>query len=146
MSGIIFYYEDSDIDVWSGKNLDAWNYAAKIGEIDSLIVINKTDQELKNPNVSLNFKVINDISELKVEGLTVALRCPWESEKGDSLWEFNHDVNWYIIGPAAGWNSVKSEYKNFDYNIHIPQGNKIATHSIHVATTVMFDRYNKLNN
>jgi hypothetical protein len=146
MAGIIFYYEEPDVDVWSGKNLDAWNYALQIaGDFTNIIIINKTDQILQTPNGAFNFQVINDISELNVEGTVCRLACPWEDLEMTSLWDFNHNTDWYIIGPASGWNQVAPEHKNFDMNVCLPQNGKFATHSVHVFTVVAFDRYNKLN-
>ena len=44
MSGLVFYFENNDIDVWSGRkmDLDAWNYNCKIGNINDVIIVNKS--------------------------------------------------------------------------------------------------------
>lgn len=128
MAGICFYFEESDVDVWSGKNLDAWNYAAKAaGDIDKMIVINRTSQEIKTPDADLDFKVVSELPELEN---SVKICCPWKG--GISLWEYDHSADWYIFGPSEGWDSG---------DVHIPTAGRGALHSVHAATVVMCHRY-----
>lgn len=134
MAGICFYFESSDIDVWSGKNLDAWLYACNIaGDIDQMIVINKTDQEIKTPSQALDFSVVKELPVLKN---AIYLTPP--SRGGKSLWDYAHDADWYVFGPADGWAEAQGP------QIHIPHSGNIHIHAVHVATTVMFDRYRRL--
>jgi len=131
MAGICFFFEDSDVDVWSGKDLDAWNYAIKAaGDVDNMIVVNKTDQYLQSPDVNLGFQVVNELPEL--ENATF-IKCPWDSGENISLWDFDHNTDWYVFGPASGWGGVDG--------VCIPQNGIGACHSVHIATTVMFHRY-----
>ena len=131
MAGLCFFFEDPDVDVWSGKDLDAWNYAAKLaGDIDKMVVINKTDQVITSPDRALDFTVLKDLPDFDD---AVYLTPPWH--KSNSLWNFDHDVDWYVFGPAAGW-AFES-----DNMICIPQHGMGAVHSVHAATTVMFHRY-----
>lgn len=48
--GVCFYFEDNDVDVWSGRSidLDAWNYAIKAaGDIKDVVIINRTNENLR---------------------------------------------------------------------------------------------------
>ena len=141
MTGLVFYYQDSDVDVWSGKNLDAWNYAASAaGDIDSMIVINETDQVLNTPNSSLSFQVVEEMPSL--EGHVTQVVCPWEIVPKTSMGNFDHDTDWYLFGPAQGWGNPRPEAQVY---LTIPQSGMGACHSVHVATAVMYDRYAKAN-
>lgn len=132
MAGLCFYFEPEDIDVWSGKNLDAWNYAAKVaGDIDKMIVVNKTSQDIPSPDKSIDFKVVSDLPDLD---RACYLTPPWHD--GISMWEFDHDADWYVFGPASGWRSRPG-----DNMVVIPQAGQGAVHSVHAATAVMFHRY-----
>jgi len=140
MAGICFFYEDSDVDVWSGHNLDAWNYAIKAsGGINKIIVVNKTDQVLNTPDGNLDFQVV---SELPILEDAIYLVCPWEAnESSISLWDYDHSADWYIFGPARGW---VSEPREKAQTIHIPQSGIGALHSVHIASVVMMHRYKVL--
>ncbi len=141
-SGIVFFFEENDIDVWSGRriDLDAWNYAIKVGgNIDKVIVINKTQETLQTFDADVDFQVVTEIPVLN--GSVAQIVCPWEDTPviKQSLWDFNHDVDWYFYGPAHGWQN------NYFANIFltIPQNGMGACHSIHINTVIMFDRYKK---
>ena len=139
MSGICFYFENSDVDVWSGKDLDAWNYACKIGGgIDSVIVINRTDQILTPFDVSMNFHVVKTIDEARalMQGDVTQMVCPWEAIDKAEIQHFDHQTDWYVFGPASGW------YGNHfgDTLLTLPQHGVGAAHAVHVATAVMFFR------
>jgi hypothetical protein len=139
MAGLVFYYQDSDIDVWSGHNLDAWNYAASAaGSIDKMIVINQTDQVVNTPNASLEFRLVEEMPVL--EGHKTLVVCPWEIAPKVSLANFDHDTDWYVFGPAQGWGNP---LPSADAYLTIPQAGQGACHSVHVATAIMYDRYSK---
>ena len=132
MAGICFFFEPYEIDVWSGKDLDAWNYAVKVsGDIDRMIVVNKTFLEIPSPDKAMEFQVVK---ELPVLGNAVFFTPPWH--EAEPLWSFDHDVDWYVFGPAAGWGAQPP-----DRMVSIPQAGLGAVHSVHAATTVMFHRY-----
>ena len=136
MVGIVFYFEDSDIDVWSGKNLDAWNYACKVaGDVTDMIVINKTDQTIKTPDATMNFQVVDELPDLT--GNLCYVACPWDQIPTlKPITEYNHQtVDWYIFGPADGWGTSIEE------GCFLPQSGRGACHSVHIATAVMFYRY-----
>ena len=135
MAGICFFFEPSDVDVWSGKDLDAWNYAIKLaGDIDRMIVVNKTEQTIQSPDRALDFSVVDTLPELEN---ACYLTPPWK--ESESMWDFDHNVDWYVFGPASGWAEAPGKM------ICIPQAGLGAPHSVHVATTVMFHRYHVRN-
>lgn len=139
MTGICFFFEPSDVDVWSGKNLDAWNYAIKAaGDIDKMIVINKTDQTIKSPDKTLDFQVVDKIPILPNAYI---LTTPWDLENQSiSLWDCDHQCDWYIFGPASGWQGVLPSMDG-EINVSIPQSGLGALHSVHIASAVMLHRY-----
>jgi hypothetical protein len=56
-----------------------------------------------------------------------------------SLWDFNHQTDWYVFGPAGGWTVTENR-------VYVPQQNhSIALHALHVVETVMFHRYKVLS-
>ena len=137
MVGIVFYFENPDVDVWSGKNLDAWNYACKVaGDVTDMIVVNKTLADIKTPDAELNFQVVSELPELT--GNVCYLACPWNIiSKLAPLQECNHQTtDWYVFGPADGWGADQLETGYF-----LPQAGHGACHSVHIATAVMFHRY-----
>jgi hypothetical protein len=134
MAGLCFYFEDADVDVWSGKNLDAWNYAAKAaGDIDRMIVINRTDQLISPPDADLTqFEVLSELPSLE---RAVYLVGPSQAGlDAASLWSFDHDVDWYVFGPASGWEPGHPR-------LHVPQAGIGALHAVHIASVVMLHRY-----
>lgn len=141
MAGICFYFEENDVDVWSGRDIDfdAWNYAIKAaGDITDVIVINKTTKELQTLDASLNFSVVQELPQLT--GNIATICCPWNTDNGVSLWEFDHTgVDWYLFGPAAGWNP------NVNGGVYVPQNGYGALHSTHIASIVLLHRYGALN-
>lgn len=140
MVGICFYFEDNDTDVWSGRriDLDAWNYAAKAaGDIDEMIVINRTNNTLTTPDGNMAFQVVDEPPTLS--GHIAHICCPWDKmREAVPLWKFDHKVDWYVFGPANGWQH------EVDVGVYVPQAGQAALHSTHVASTVMFHRYRTL--
>lgn len=142
MSGVIFYYEDKDADVWSGhptQTLDAWNYACKLSDIDSVIIINKTDDVL-NFNLEFDVQIVKELPE--ITGTIAQIVCPWDFEDTISVWDFDHQIDWYILGPSCGWN--KKELS--DTKITIPCPSRAALHSVHAFSIVSAHRYEVINN
>lgn len=150
MAGICFFFESYDIDVWSGRriDLDAWNYACKAaGDIDRIVVVNRTASKISTPDRRINFECIqpsmtgDPIQDLpKFEGKVAYVCCPWDTaNEMVSLWEFDHDVDWYVFGPASGWRG-----KIEGLGLYIPQAGQAATHSVHVASTILMHRYSKV--
>jgi hypothetical protein len=136
--GICFFFEGSDADVWSGKDLDAWNYAIKVaGDIDKMIVINTTANPNQAPDVLLDFQEVAMLAEAEalMTGSIMYLTCPWDPGNQQSIAGHDHAVDWYVFGPAQGWaNDQRDGY-------YLPQAGHGAVHSVHAATAVMFHRF-----
>lgn len=137
--GIVFYFESYDKDVWSGRkiDLDAWNYNCKIAGIKKVIIVNKTYTELSSFDKDMDIQIVSEMPEL--DGHVTQLVCPWENTPSEKieLWDFNHDTDWYVFGPADGW--VNNHFG--DSYVTIPQNGIGAHHSVFVANTVMFHRF-----
>ena len=142
MVGLVFYFEDNDIDVWSGKDfdLDAWNYNCKISGINKVIIINKTTQILRPFDVSMDIEIVSELPLLT--GHTTQLVTNTDNCIKTDLWGFNHQTDWYIIGPAAGWGG---EFFG-DTLLTIPQIGSGDHHSVFIGATVMFHRNYIINN
>ncbi len=140
MAGIIFYYEGRS--VWSTKrDLDAWNYACKIGGIDKAIIINETDEDIQTFDADMDIQIVKELPE--IEGTVAQLVCPWENTTKEmvSLWEFDHKVDWYAFGKDnPGWHG--NHYA--DIMLTIPVINNAVTHSIFIAPVVMYHRVHTL--
>ena len=152
MAGICFYFEDYDVDVYSGRriDLDAWNYAIQSGgqDMDTLLMLNRTTQKITSPNSRLSFSTLDDTSKVVVPELegTVAYFCPPPDPRvAETLWDFDHNVDWYCFGPSGGF---KFEPKPGDRVVGIPLGPVDLAgvvpgqiHSVHTASIVMAHRY-----
>lgn len=144
MAGICFFFESYDTDVWSGHNLDAWIYACKAaGDIDRIIVINKTKQKVPRPDLSLGYDEVKSIEEAIeiMDGHITQIVCPWDFEKTEELWSYDHNTDWYIFGPATGW--VRKDVG--DAKVTVPQAGIGACHSVHIATVILMNRFGVLN-
>jgi len=138
MVGIVFYFENYDIDIFSGREIDlsAWNNVCKIANIKKAIIINKTYNKIIPFDADMDIKIVNEFPELT--GKITQLVCPWEETPTEKieLWDFDHDTDWYIFGPASGW----KEYYGNKF-ITIPQHGYGASHALHVATTIAYHRF-----
>ena len=142
MAGIVFYFEDNDKDVWSGRNidLDAWNYNCKIGGIDKAIVVNLTHQNLITFDGNMDITFVDEMPSLI--GNITQLVTPNEVAEATSLYEFNHQTDWYVFGPASGWRG--NHFANTF--LTIPESTPIYHHSVFVGATVMYHRDKVINN
>lgn len=135
--GVCFYFEDNDVDVWSGRSidLDAWNYAIKAaGDIKDVVIINRTNENLRTLDASLKFRQV--ATRPILDGRVTHVIRPWDdAEDKVDLWSFDHQTDWYLFGPASGWQRKVSK------GVYIPQSGRGALHSVHVATAVMLHRY-----
>jgi hypothetical protein len=140
MAGIVFFFEENDIDIFSGRDLDlsAWNYAIKAaGDVNKVIVINRTSQQLTSFDSDLLlFEVVSEIPVLT--GTVVHVVTPWDpAVTKTSLWSFDHNVDWYIFGPGNGWHISD----NIENGVYVPMSGRGALHSVHIASVVMLHRY-----
>lgn len=140
MTGVVFFFEENDVDVWSGRRIDfdAWCYAIKAaGDIDKAIIINKTNLNLLTFDVDMDIKIVDTLPELS--GKLAYIVCPWDkSNTKQDLWSFNHEVDWYLFGPAKGWISCN---KSIDFGVCVPMNGRGALHAVHIASTVLLHRY-----
>lgn len=142
-AGIVFFFEENDVDVWSGRNLDldAWNYNCKIGGINKAIIVNKTDIFINKFDADMDIQVVTEFPELI--GHVTQLVIPGEVDSNScvNLWDFDHQTDWYVFGPGNGWQG------NYfaDSFITLPQNGITAHHSIFIGAVIAFHRYNTLN-
>lgn len=143
MAGIVFYFEDRDIDVFSGSQdcLGAWNNAIKLCRgIDRVVIVNQSGVVLKSFDSSLEIEVVSKMPE-NLSGTIAQLMCPWRiNGEAVSLWGLEHAViDWYLFGPASGWGLHPDNMP-----VIIPQDGIGACHSVHIATVVMAHRHHVL--
>lgn len=140
MTGVLFFFEENDIDIFSGRRIDlsAWNYAIKsAGDIDSVIIVNRTSRLLPVIDSNINTEVVESIPNLV--GTKTYIVCPHDQAQiKTSLWDFDHKTDWYIFGPAAGWKKEKLEIEN---GVFIPTALNDGLHALHIATSVMLHRF-----
>jgi hypothetical protein len=144
MTGITFFFENNDTDVWSGRrvDLDAWNYACKAaGDIDSVIIINKTAMEIKHFDVKMNTHIVStweEAEEIMSGDRQTFITCPWDGGSHSPLYDFDHKTDWYVFGPASGWKVPRD-------GIYIPQAGRGSLHSMHIASAVLLHRFWRLH-
>lgn len=136
MPGVCFFFEENSADVWSGRpiDLDAWRYAILLaGDVDRVHIVNRTAAPL---HVGLEV-LCSESSELPAfDGVVAHAVCPWDAATVRiPLWDFDHRVDWYVFGPAAGW------HQEAPLGVYIPQAGMAAVHSVHAATVFMAHRY-----
>ena len=107
MAGIVFYFEENDIDVWSGRkmDLDAWNYNCKIGNINDVIIVNKSSINIQPFDRGMNIKIVDELPNLNghVTQLVTNTEMKKYKKSYSELWDFDHKTDWYVFGPANGW-------------------------------------------
>lgn len=140
MAGIVFFFEENDVDIFSGRRIDlsAWNYAIKAaGDISKVVVVNKTSVDIPQLDSELeHFSVVSDLPVL--DGRLTYVVCPWDIvDFIEPLWSFDHNTDWYLFGPAAGWR----KYGRLEHGVTIPMSGHGALHAVHVASAVMLHRY-----
>jgi hypothetical protein len=139
MPGVIFYHEPNHVDVFSGmrETLNAWNYAiAMAGDIDKAIIVNRTGHPITF-NAAIDYTVVEEPPDIPAN--SVWLTTPWENHDAIPLWDFSHSCEWYMFGPASGWNGSHG-----DDCVTIPQSGTGALHAVHIASIVMAHRYGTL--
>lgn len=153
MSGIVFWFQNYDKDVFSGRpiDLDAWRYAMHIGGITSAKIINATEPKVDiTLGGGIDFEVIGSNSQDLVDWVEknsdkniVVLDTPWSSQEGlMPISELNcKEVDWYVFGSADGNPkfTVPVQY------VCLPQNSKVTIHSLHIASAVLFRHWEKVN-
>ena len=109
MAGILFWYQEYDTDVFSGRpiDLDAWRYAIKAGGIDTVKCINETEDEICIGDADMDFEIVgnnfNDFENWLNNHSNVALfDTEWTCPEGAiPLSDLNHsEIEWYVFGSA----------------------------------------------
>ena len=143
MPGIVFYFEENDKDVWSGRDIDleAWASACQAaGDITKVIIINQTNTKLRTFDPDKNFKITDKLPD-NLEGHITYVICPWDkAQNKQSLWDFDHQTDWYIFGPSVGW--CNHPIQNGIY-IPVPDNKRIALHATHIASVVLMHRFGR---
>lgn len=139
MAGIVFYFENSGIDVYSGRDADlsAWNHLCKVADIDKAIIINTSGQNVTTFDASMDVQIVTQFPELV--GHVTQFVVPGETPGSVDLWSWDHTTDWYVFGPAAGW---QGNYFG-DTLVHLPQATTAGAYSMQVGTVVMYDRFNR---
>lgn len=138
MAKVCFFFEPVTVDVFSGHDviLDAWNYAIKAaGDIDEVAIIDSTFGGAVQFDQDLATTIYTGIEQWHPTGTVAVIDTPWNTDNGVPLWSFNHAVDWYCFGPAAGWAGRTQS------SLYIPQAGQGALHAVHVASVVMLHRY-----
>lgn len=132
MVGVVFFFEDNDKDVYSGRHidLDAWYLSTQVcSDVDKMILINLTDQLIRTPNADFDFTVCSGLPPLE----NAIYLCPHGEQ---TLYDIDHSkVDWYVFGPASGWR------EDVGPKVSLPSCEHVHLHSQHVMTAVMYDRY-----
>lgn len=144
MVGVCFFFEDNDVDVYSGRriDLDTWHYACRAaGDVERVICVNRTDEQLTWPDERVLFR--DTPLPIKLGGRVAKLVPPWQSsDAAMSLWAFDHDVEWYLFGGAHGVQEpLKFGRPKRQQEVYVPQQGRGALHSTHIASAVLLHRY-----
>lgn len=148
MAGIVFWFEDNDRDVFSGRrvDLDAWRYAVKAGGIEKVRCFNSTELEVSF-DLGFDFEIagrddtdyLEWVDQHRDENLVffdTEWSCP---DFAIPFAEVNHkDVDWYIFGRAAGLPGVPDDRFIYTY---LPINGSAALHSLHIASAVLLRRW-----
>jgi hypothetical protein len=128
MVSLAFYFQHHDLDVFSGRrqDVDAWNYSAKSGEINEIIMADETNNNWTTDG-DVPHQFVDDLSNLPG---TVAYFCPHGET---SLWSLDHAaIDVYAFGPASGWDKRERQL-----TVYIPG---IEIHAQHAAAIAMAHR------
>ena len=152
MAGIVFWFENSDRDKFSGRqvDLDAWRYAIGAGCISETVCFNKSDY---NPVLNAGystFKIIDGdrtkftewVVEHKDQNL-LFIETEWSCPSNAiNLGSVNHaTIDWYIFGPSNG---IPTECQEFGQWCYLPVKDRFALHPVHIASCVLTRRYEEL--
>jgi len=152
MAGICFFFEDNDIDMYSGRviDLEAWNYATQAGgeDMKDMLVLNCTGvfgdyQDIRTPNKRFNFesrKHSGRDPHPELKGRVAYFMIPTDKRVQKSLWDFDHEVDWYCFGPAHS-DHFQPEKEDVCITIPLP----VQLHAVHTANIVMAHRYHVRN-
>ncbi len=143
MAGILFYFQDYDVDVFSGKrdDLDAWRYAANAGGIDKIRCVNESEFDVSLGFTDMDFDVVDEgwiSNQSNVAVLDTEWTCP---DGAIPLSELDHSsVDWYVFGAADRGvpQGLDAQY------VYVPQFGNGALHSLHIAPVVLLRRWESI--
>lgn len=152
MKAVVFHMEDQDTDVWSGRqiDLDCWWYSINAWGLDAVVMIDLMTGGCSYQHATIsNFFRYSSLDEFELahSSLTkVYFETPWSFSSNTphvTLQQFipPTDNFAYIFGPAAGFQPQPSDGRTW---VTVPQLNRGALHSIHIAPIVLCDRAIKL--
>jgi hypothetical protein len=147
MAGICFSLDGDSVS----SNLEIWAaIAATAGDIDRLAFIHPTAPYIPDgaeiqSETQAEFHVYARLIDFLTEqsGSKVFVCHPWEIPdfpEAASLWLYDHDIDWYIFGPAAGWISLEG-----CRTLYIPQAGRVALPPVNLAAAVMLHRLAVVN-
>ncbi len=153
MKAVVFHFESSDADVWSGRqiDLDAWRYNSKMFGLDTLIMIDKVPggakyQHLDEEQKFYRYESLEEFESAHPNLTKYYFESPWSFPPSitptvlKDLTHQNNDVA-YIFGPAIGFKIATEDKRTW---VTIPQIGIAATHSIFIAPIVFYDRNQKI--
>ncbi len=141
MVGVCFYYEDPDVEVFSGRPemLHAWNHALlAAGDVTRVAIINLLGKHVTF-NKAFDCTVYNTIDEFyeNADGTLMHVGAANEFDVPMSLWNYTHTDDWLVFGPAHG-------HPKSAAGLTIPTHNDTVFHAVHAATVVMCHRFEVL--
>lgn len=159
MTGIAFYFEDNDADVWSGRqiDLDQWMRLVLCYGYDNIAVIDLSTgkQASFNGNQSVPIEFFTSSADFMMAYGTdkfTVFECPWNPTTRSKImmWDYDHttDRDWHCFGPSGGWAStaLKNNTNGLDIQIvSIPQANQDPQPAIYVASIVGAHMHNIRN-
>jgi len=157
MVGLVFHFEDTDMDVWSGRpiDMDAWHYTSKMFGLGNMVMIDQMkggmpyDQKAYGDFGTTTIEKVKSLDEFldkypKQE--KVWLETPWSypsSVTPTTLANFVHpkDNVFYVLGPGGGFTIPENDKRTW---VTIPQLTTGAHHSVFIAPILLYDRATKL--
>jgi len=117
------------------------------GDIDKMVVINLTDSPPANPaeiigrGLDNEFTVVHSLEQARTvignDRVTQAV-CPWNFDcQVTDLWDYQHETDWYVFGPAIGWGG----HDIGGDKITIPMPDNTPMFSVQTATAIFSHRY-----
>lgn len=149
MAGIVFWFQEYDTDVFSGRpiDLDAWRYAIKAGNIQEVKCVNETEEPISIGDTNMDFEIIGsnfeDFTNWISDHSNIAIfDTEWTCPEGAiPLSELNHsDIDWYVFGSAdlGVPKNINAQY------VYLPISGTGALHSVHIASAVMLRRWENI--
>lgn len=112
MTGICFHLEFEHDGVGAAGNfgLDVWENVAQLADdIETIAIINRTTEQIGNAATSTGLCVYTNLDQFLDDhrGRTIVYVCATVgvATMCGPLWRCDEDIDWYVFGPVAGWDS-----------------------------------------